>query len=75
MVQVSEEGDSIRTLKGHDQASLDTGKGENLIKEERCLYVSHRLPYFGPLANRSMFPRIVSTKGANVFRNETVLLG
>jgi KH domain len=69
--QDSEEGDSIWTLKGRDQASLD--KAENLIKEaiENAVRMSHI--GFLTLADRSMFPRIVGTKGANVarLRNET----
>lgn len=69
--QDSEEGDSIWTLKGRDQASLD--KAENLIKEaiENAARMSHI--GFLTLADRSMFPRIVGTKGANVarLRNET----
>jgi hypothetical protein len=69
--QNSEEDDSIWTLKGRDQASLD--KAENLIKEaiENAARMSH--VGFLTLADRSMFPRIVGTKGANVarLRNET----
>lgn len=69
--QDSEEGDSIWTLKGRDQAGLD--KAENLIKEaiENAARMSH--VGFLTLADRSMFPRIVGTKGANVarLRNET----
>ena len=69
--QDSEEGDSIWTLKGRDQASLD--RAENLIKEaiENAARMSH--VGFLTLADRSMFPRIVGTKGANVarLRNET----
>ena len=69
--QDSEEGDSIWTLKGRDEASLD--KAENLIKEaiENAARMSHI--GFLTLADRSMFPRIVGTKGANVarLRNET----
>jgi len=69
--QDSEEDDSIWTLKGRDQAGLD--KAENLIKEaiENAARMSH--VGFLTLADRSMFPRIVGTKGANVarLRNET----
>ena len=69
--QDSEEGDSIWTLKGRDQASLD--RAENLIKEaiENAARMSHI--GFLTLADRSMFPKIVGTKGANVarLRNET----
>lgn len=69
--QDAEEDDSIWTLKGRDQASLD--KAENLIKEaiENAARMSHI--GFLTLADRSMFPRIVGTKGANVarLRNET----
>ena len=69
--QDSEEDDSIWTLKGRDQAGLD--KAENLIKEaiENAARMSH--VGFLTLADRTMFPRIVGTKGANVarLRNET----
>lgn len=69
--QDSEEDDSIWTLKGRDQAGLD--KAENLIKEaiENAVHMSH--VGFLTLADRTMFPRIVGTKGANVarLRNET----
>ena len=67
----SEAGDSIWTLKGRDQASLE--KAENLIKEaiENAARMSH--VGFLTLSDRSTFPRIVGTKGANVarLRNET----
>jgi len=64
--QDSEEDDSIWTLKGRDQASLD--KAENLIKEaiENAARMSH--VGFLTLADRTMFPRIVGTKGANIAR-------
>jgi rRNA processing protein Krr1/Pno1 len=64
--QNPEEGDSIWTLKGRDQASLD--RAEILIKEaiENAARMSH--VGFLTLADRSMFPRIVGTKGANVSR-------
>ena len=69
--QDSEEEDSIWTLKGRDQAGLD--KAENLIKE--AIESAARLSHVGflTLADRSMFPRIVGTKGANVarLRNES----
>lgn len=69
--QDSEEGDSIWTLKGRDQAGLD--KAENVIKE--AIESAARMSHIGylTLADRSMFPRIVGTKGANVarLRNET----
>ena len=69
--QDSEEGDSIWTLKGRDQACLD--KAESLIKE--AIENAARMTHVGflTLADRSMFPRIVGTKGANVarLRNET----
>ena len=69
--QDSEEGDSIWTLKGRDQAGLD--RAENLVKEaiENAARMSH--VGFLTLADRTMFPRIVGTKGANVarLRNET----
>ena len=64
--QDSEEDDSIWTLKGRDQASLN--KAENLIKEaiENAARMSH--VGFLTLADRTMFPRIVGTKGANIAR-------
>ena len=69
--QNSEEDDSIWTLRSRDQASLT--KAENLIKEaiENAARMSH--VGFLTLADRTMFPRIVGTKGANVarLRNET----
>ena len=69
--QDSEEGDSIWTLKGRDQASLH--KAESLIKE--AIENAARMSRVGflTLADRTMFPRIVGSRGANVarLRNET----
>lgn len=60
----TEEGDSEWTLKAHDQAGLE--RAEKLITEaieqaEKCTSVG-----FLTLPDRSSFPRIVGSKGANV---------
>ncbi|KAF5320673.1 hypothetical protein D9619_001993 [Psilocybe cf. subviscida] len=69
--QDAEEGDSTWTLKARDQAGLD--KAEGLIKQaiEHAAHLSH--VGFLTLPDRSTFPRIVGSKGANVsrLRNET----
>jgi len=69
--QDPEEGDSEWTLKARDQAGLD--RAEQVIKEaiERAENMSH--VGFLTLPDRSMFPRIVGSKGSNVsrLRNET----
>ncbi|KAF8160830.1 SCP160 protein [Crassisporium funariophilum] len=69
--QDSEEGDSTWTLKARDQAGLD--KAETLIKE--AVDAAARMSHVGflTLSDRSVFPRIVGSKGANVarLRNET----
>ncbi|PPQ62912.1 hypothetical protein CVT24_006152 [Panaeolus cyanescens] len=66
-----EQGESVWTLKGRDQASLT--KAEGLIKDaiESAARKSH--VGFLTLPDRSMFPKIVGSKGANVsrLRNET----
>ncbi|KAH0588911.1 KH domain-containing protein [Termitomyces sp. J132] len=61
-----EEDDSTWTLKARDQAGLE--RAQNLIKEaiEHAQGMSH--VGFLTLSERSVFPRIVGTKGANVAR-------
>ncbi|KAJ7200694.1 hypothetical protein C8J57DRAFT_424290 [Mycena rebaudengoi] len=69
--QDAEDGDSTWTLKARDQAGLD--RAEKLIKE--AIEHAERMSHVGflTLADRTMFPRIVGSKGANVarLRNET----
>ncbi|KAJ3513316.1 hypothetical protein NLJ89_g3016 [Agrocybe chaxingu] len=69
--QDAEEGDSEWTLKARDQAGLD--KAEGLLKD--AINNAARMSHVGflTLADRSMFPKIVGAKGANVarLRNET----
>jgi hypothetical protein len=69
--QDAEDGDSTWTLKARDQAGLD--KAEGLIKQaiEHAARLSH--VGFLTLPDRTSFPRIVGSKGANVsrLRNET----
>ncbi|CCM01498.1 uncharacterized protein FIBRA_03552 [Fibroporia radiculosa] len=69
--QDAEEGDSDWTLKARDQASLD--KALKLTQEaiEHAEKMSH--VGFLTLPDRSSFPRIVGSKGANVarLRNES----
>ncbi|KAF9568060.1 hypothetical protein CPC08DRAFT_746592 [Agrocybe pediades] len=69
--QDAEEGDSVWTIKARDQAGLE--KAEKLIKE--AIDNAARLSHVGflTLPDRSAFPRIVGSKGANVarLRNET----
>ncbi|KAF6760130.1 SCP160 protein [Ephemerocybe angulata] len=64
--QDAEEGDSIWTLKGRDQAGLE--KAEKLIND--AIQNASKLSHVGflTLADRSSFPRIVGSKGANVAR-------
>jgi len=64
--QDAEEGDSVWTLKARDSAGLD--KAHQLVAEaiEQARTMSH--VGFLTLPDRSMFPRIVGTKGANVAR-------
>jgi predicted PilT family ATPase len=61
-----EEGDSVWTLKGRDEAALD--KAEKMINDaiQKATKASH--VGFLTLADRSSFPRIVGTKGASVAR-------
>jgi len=67
----AEEGDSTWTLKARDQAGLE--RAQKLIQEaiEQAASMSH--VGFLTLSDRSSFPRIVGSKGANVarLRNET----
>jgi len=64
--QDSEDGDSLWTLKARDQASLD--RAQKLIQEAigQAQHMSH-VGYL-TLSDRSVFPRIVGSKGANVAR-------
>lgn len=67
----AEEGDSTWTLKARDQAGLD--KAERLVKDaiDNAKRMSHA--GFLTMPDRSTFPRIVGSKGANIarLRNET----
>ncbi|KAJ6499100.1 hypothetical protein C8R45DRAFT_981094 [Mycena sanguinolenta] len=69
--QDAEEGDSVWTLKAKDQAGLE--RAEKQIKD--AIEHAGRMSHVGflTLPDRSMFPRIVGSKGANVarLRNET----
>ncbi|CCO27093.1 hypothetical protein BN14_01127 [Rhizoctonia solani AG-1 IB] len=69
--QNGEEGDSEWTLRGRDQAALD--KAQVMIEEAISQAQGASHVGFLTLADRSAFPRIVGTKGANVsrLRNET----
>nr|GAT43004.1 predicted protein [Mycena chlorophos] len=62
----AEEGDSVWTLKAKDQAGLD--RAEKAVKDaiEHAAGMTH--VGFLTLPDRSVFPRIVGTKGANVAR-------
>lgn len=64
--QDAEEGDSTWTLKAKDQAGLE--RAEKQVKEaiEHAKRMSH--VGFLTLPDRSTFPRIVGSKGANVAR-------
>jgi KH domain len=62
----AEEGDSTWTLKGRDQASIDSAKStitEAIDKAQAQTHVG-----FLTLPDRSSFPRIVGTKGSNIAR-------
>lgn len=64
--QDTEEGDSVWTLSARDDAGLEKAKKaiENAIEQaEKCDKVG-----FLTMPDRSAFPRIVGTKGANVSR-------
>jgi hypothetical protein len=69
--QDAEEGESTWTLKAKDQAGLD--RAEKQIKD--AIEHAERMSHVGflTLPDRTMFPRIVGSKGANVarLRNET----
>ncbi|KAJ7163606.1 hypothetical protein C8R43DRAFT_1171840 [Mycena crocata] len=69
--QDAEEGESTWTLKAKDQAGLE--RAEKQIKE--AIEHAERMSHVGflTLPDRTMFPRIVGSKGANVarLRNET----
>ncbi|CAE6518050.1 unnamed protein product [Rhizoctonia solani] len=69
--QDGEEGDAEWTLRGRDQAALDNA--QKMIEEAIVQAQSASHVGFLTLADRSAFPRIVGTKGANVsrLRNET----
>ena len=64
--QIAEDGISTWTLKARDQAGL--GRAQKLIKE--AIDHAERMSHVGflTLTDRSMFPRIVGSKGANVAR-------
>jgi hypothetical protein len=64
--QDAEEGDSEWTLKARDQVGLE--RAQNCIQDaiEHAKSMSH--VGFLTLPDRSVFPRIVGTKGANVAR-------
>ncbi|KAH9931061.1 uncharacterized protein BXZ73DRAFT_101653 [Epithele typhae] len=69
--QDAEEGDSVWTLKAREQAGLDRALkliAEGLAHAEKMTHVG-----FLTLPDRSMFPRIVGSKGSNVarLRNES----
>jgi len=66
-----EEGDSTWTLKARDQAALD--KARQLITDALNAAAQMSSVGFLTLSDRSMFPRIVGSKGSNVarLRNET----
>ncbi|CAK5265692.1 unnamed protein product [Mycena citricolor] len=69
--QDAEAGDSVWTLRAKDQAGLD--RAEKQVKE--AIASAERMSHVGllTLPDRSAFPRIVGSKGANVLRlrNET----
>ncbi|KAF9075421.1 hypothetical protein BDP27DRAFT_1212369 [Rhodocollybia butyracea] len=64
--QDGEEGDSVWTLKARDQEGLD--RAQKLIQE--AIGHAERMSFVGflTLPDRSAFPRIVGSKGANVMR-------
>ena len=61
-----EEGEAEWTLRGRDQAALD--HAQKLIEEAISQAQNASSVGFLTLADRSAFPRIVGTKGANVAR-------
>ncbi|KAG8682324.1 hypothetical protein FRC09_016851, partial [Ceratobasidium sp. 395] len=64
--QDGEEGDAEWTLRGRDQAALDSA--QQLIEEAITQAQNASSVGFLTLVDRSAFPRIVGTKGANVSR-------
>lgn len=62
----AEEGDMVWTLRGKDQAALDSAQNLLATAIENAAAASH--VGFLTLADSSAFPRIVGTKGANVSR-------
>ncbi|GLB37618.1 putative K homology RNA-binding domain containing protein [Lyophyllum shimeji] len=64
--QDAEDGESVWTLKARDQAGLD--RAQKLIQE--AIDNAQRMSHVGflTLPDRSVFPRIVGSKGANVAR-------
>ncbi|KAJ3829948.1 hypothetical protein F5880DRAFT_1607106 [Lentinula raphanica] len=64
--QDAEEGDSIWTLKARDQAGLE--RAEKLVQEAIEHAKSMSSIGFLTLPDRTAFPRIVGSKGANVMR-------
>jgi rRNA processing protein Krr1/Pno1 len=69
--QDAEEGDSVWTLKARDQAGLE--RAEKLVHDAIEHAKGMAFVGFLTLPDRSAFPRIVGSKGANVIRlrNET----
>jgi len=69
--QDADEGDSIWTLKARDQAALE--RAEKSIQDAIDRVAQMNLVGFLTLPDRSMFPKIVGAKGANItrLRNET----
>ncbi|KAG6920287.1 hypothetical protein DXG01_005056 [Tephrocybe rancida] len=67
--QDAEDGDSTWTLKARDQAGLE--RAQKAIKA--AIEHAERMSHVGylTLSDRSVFPRIVGTKGANVARLRT----
>ncbi|KAJ4001605.1 hypothetical protein F5050DRAFT_1803127 [Lentinula boryana] len=67
----AEEGDSVWTLKARDQTGLE--RAEKLVNEAIEHAKTMNFVGFLTLPDRSTFPRIVGSKGANVMRirNET----
>lgn len=65
----SEEGESVWTLKARDQAGLERAKGMIQDAIRRAEGMSH--VGFLTLPDRTLFPRIVGAKGANVTRLRT----
>jgi hypothetical protein len=62
----AEEGESMWTLKGRDQASIDAAKRTITEAIEKARAQTH--VGFLTLPDRSSFPRIVGAKGSNIAR-------